>query len=328
MQFLGIAVVMNDKCNAHCAHCFGDYGPRKSRLLPSEAIRSLIDQAKDIRAVGREFAVAGGEVFLYWDRLLDVVGYAAANGFAPSITTNGSWATSPRRTERLISALKSSGLVKLEISVDQFHQAFVPIVRIKTLLRAAKESGIPTIMLRCHSTKSLRLDAALTGLDVTDLAGTVIVCAPVVAMGRASTQLPPESFYADMDAPSGACAEGLILTVNVAGDVFPCCAGSELCPPLNLGNLLVSPLSEILRATDDNFLLRALVNAGPSAFLPVIQEMGVGQRLPGRYTNICDLCHRLFSDAQLTAVVSQFAARRRREIADRLGLEAEHATGV
>lgn len=320
MEFLGIAVVINSKCNAKCAHCFGSYGPRRSEQLSADTIRSVIDQAKELPSIARDFAVAGGEVFLYWPKLLETIRHAATSGFTPSITTNGFWATTPERARRLIRELVDAGLEKFEISVDQFHQDFIPIERIKNLLAAAKEVGVPTIMLRCHSTRSQRLDDSLKALDLSDLVGTVVVCAPVIPMGRALTDIDPELIYADAEIPRGSCLNGLVLTINVIGDVFPCCAGSELCPPLKLGNVLVSPLKAILDEASRNYVVQALVRAGPTAFLPVIEASGLAGRLPGRYASICDLCHRVFTDQALAGAVTRSVDRRRQEIADRIAI--------
>jgi organic radical activating enzyme len=310
LRFNGLALVLTNKCNARCAHCYGNYGPSGRSRLPIDQAISLLDQALTIECVGREFVLAGGEVFLFYDDVLTLVRYAASQGFRPSITTNGFWGNDLQRAYSWMKQLKDAGLVKLEISVDPFHQEYIPVSAPRNVIRAAKRCGLETIMLRCQVTKQARLDRILADFDVLDLANTIIVSSPVVPMGRAEQEIPMETIFTESASPLGCCVDALILTVTVEGDVFPCCAGSELCPPLRLGNISEETLCAIVKRAQGNFVLRTLATIGPNRLAELLRQGNLGYLLLPGYTNACHLCYHIFSHPQLSAyVVSCLDAR-------------------
>jgi hypothetical protein len=311
LRFSAFALMTTDKCNARCAHCYGDYGPRgKSRFPMAEAFR-LIDQAALIECIDRNFVAAGGEAFLFYDDLLVLVRHAAAAGFKPSITTNGFWGKPyDRRAKAWIKKLKAAGLVKLEVSIDSFHQKHIPIEAPRNVIRAARECGLETIMLRCEVTEHTTLRDSLQSLSIDDLVYTVLVSSPVVPMGRATQEIPADEVFLESAHPRGCCEDALTLTVTVQGDVYPCCAGSELCPPLLLGNIAREPLAAIVNRAHSNIVLRTLVSTGPARLSALIEDSNLNDLLLPAYTNACHLCYHIFSHPQLAAqVASKIEAR-------------------
>jgi MoaA/NifB/PqqE/SkfB family radical SAM enzyme len=310
LRFSAFALMLTDKCNARCAHCYGDYGPKGNSRLPiSEAIE-LIDQAAPIECIERNFVAAGGETFLFFDDLVCVVQYAANRGFKPSITTNAFWGKPYERAWSWMKRLKEAGLVKLEISADSFHQKHIPIEAPRNVIRAAKECGLETVMLRCQVTENTTLRDALQNLGIGDLANTIVVSSPVVPMGRAEQEISADEVFLESAYPRGCCEDALTLTITVQGDVFPCCAGSELCPPLCLGNVTRESLATIVNRAHSNIMLRTLASVGPARLSALIEESNLNHLLLPAYTNACHLCYHIFSQLELAEyVVSKIEAR-------------------
>ncbi len=125
------------------------------------------------------------------------------------------------------------------------------------------------------------------------------------ATGRAATAIPAEDFWTRPGLPEGHCADILNLTVTPDGGVYPCCAGSELCPSLRIGSIHEQSLAEMMAASRGHFLLRTLIHAGPRHFAGLIAGTGLAGRLRPGYEDICDLCGHLFTDPEMAEAVRQ-----------------------
>lgn len=310
LRFSAFALMSTDKCNARCAHCYGAYDARGNFRFPISKAIELIDEAASIESIERNFVAAGGEAFLFFDDLLCVVQYAASRGFKPSITTNAFWGKPYERARSWIRKLQEAGLVKLEISVDSFHQQYIPIEAPRNVIRAAKECGLETVMLRCQVTEKTTLGNALQNLAIGDLVNTIVVSSPVVPMGRAEQEISADEIFLESAHPRGCCEDALTLTVTVQGDVYPCCAGSELCPALCLGSIARESLATIVNRAHSNIVLRTLVSVGPARLSALIEESNLSHLLLPAYTNACHLCYHIFSQPQLAEyVASKIEAR-------------------
>ncbi|QWU16909.1 radical SAM protein [Paenibacillus sophorae] len=292
-------------CNARCSHCYTSCGPDQSpERMPLDQIKRVIDEASALPNLFKRCHVGGGEATIFWDEMLEILKHAKDHGFTNSIVTNGWWGKTLPVARRKISELKLAGVELIEFSVDAMHQEFVSSEPISYIIQAAKESDI-RITLRVCTTKSRRADAVIGNLSGEVQSDITIATSKVVPIGRAKEAIPLEDIWTTSELPIGSCHTSLNLAVLRNGDVFPCCAGSEICPSLKLGNAFEQPLPEIMKALRGNFLVRALVHAGPAYFAILLQEAGLGDRLLPEYGSICHLCTQICTDQELTGAVQQ-----------------------
>jgi MoaA/NifB/PqqE/SkfB family radical SAM enzyme len=85
--------------------------------------------------------ITGGEPFLYWDRLVEIL-QTAKKEKLPNldlIETNGGWAKDETDAKQKLKLLDQLGINKLKISCDPFHLEFVDVETVKNLLVWATE---------------------------------------------------------------------------------------------------------------------------------------------------------------------------------------------
>ncbi|WP_445521359.1 radical SAM/SPASM domain-containing protein [Streptomyces sp. NEAU-174] len=312
LRFNALVLETTHFCNARCTHCYTSCGPESPRdRLSVQQVRQIIDEAASLPNLTKHCHIGGGEATIYWDDLVCMLDHAQSKGFRNSIVTNGFWGRTQKLATRKVAELKSVGVERIEFSVDAMHQAFVSPAAISNIIRAGKDTGV-RIMLRVSTTKTHRTADVMKSVDTDAQADIIIASAKVVPVGRAREEIPIDDVWTDAGIPIGACFELLNLTVTPNGDVFPCCAGSEVCPSLKLGNCLEQSLPEIMGASRGNFLVRTLVHTGPAYYAALIREAGLGDKLPDRFANFCHLCNHIFTDEDLSKFV-------RKSINDKVG---------
>ena len=56
-------ILLTYRCNAACAHCYENSGPRKRAVMPVEHLREVLREFKKLGFTGRDLHFAGGEPF-------------------------------------------------------------------------------------------------------------------------------------------------------------------------------------------------------------------------------------------------------------------------
>ena len=102
-----------------------------------DAWRSLKELAGD----NAKIHITGGEPFLYWDRLVEILREAKKYnlGTVDMIETNGFWAADEEIIKDRLKILDELGVSRLKISCDPFHQEYVAIEPVRRLAKTAKE---------------------------------------------------------------------------------------------------------------------------------------------------------------------------------------------
>lgn len=112
-------IQLTDRCTHACAHCFLTCSPAGRAVMSVSGARRWIHQ---FAAVSRgRMVFTGGEPFLYFAMMRNLVHEAAAAGFSPAVWTNGYWATGPDEFRLSLRYLADVGLSELIVSDDAFH---------------------------------------------------------------------------------------------------------------------------------------------------------------------------------------------------------------
>jgi MoaA/NifB/PqqE/SkfB family radical SAM enzyme len=119
--------------------------------MPLDKAVNYIKQVSEIEGFNT-ISITGGEPFLYYKDLLEIIKTANSYKFNVTCGTNGFWAKTEEIAGQKLDELISAGLNYLSISVDAFHSKYVPIENIRNILRAARERDI-SVRLTCIITK-------------------------------------------------------------------------------------------------------------------------------------------------------------------------------
>lgn len=308
--FSALVFILSYECNCECSICYSSCNPTANEaVLDLKTINNTIRKASQIKAFPKHVAFAGGEPFLYPELLCDGVVTAHRDGFYTTVTTNGSIGSRPRLAEKWLSRLETAGLDRIELSIDIFHQEFVPHKAVRELIRKAQQHNI-AVTVRSLITRRHPLRKSLGWMDASDLDGLEIYNLPCIRIGRAAIELYPSDLWEYDLSSNNPCAQHLKLTVNPNGDTYPCCSGSELCSVLCLGNCRQETLSQIFSEAVANPVLGILSRKGPSGFYDILRRFGVNTIMGTNYTSACELCVDVFKNMQcdtLATIIDQYS---------------------
>ena len=73
MNLRGIGVLVTYRCNIECSHCYINCGPHRTGVLELDLAKKILREAKDLGLDGSNIHLGGGEAFLYFDRVLEIL---------------------------------------------------------------------------------------------------------------------------------------------------------------------------------------------------------------------------------------------------------------
>ncbi|HKP47863.1 MAG TPA: radical SAM protein [Pyrinomonadaceae bacterium] len=309
LHFHSLVLETTDRCNAKCGMCYQSAAPHGSDVrgdfhLPLEVSLRVVEEASELKEVESRVHVSGGEAFLYYDETLSILSHAKTLLFRNiGSTTNGFWATNDVVAERRCLELLDAGLDYLEVSLDYWHAPYVSLDRIKTLLAAARHTGIKVI-LRTLSSRSHHIDDLLQSFSAADLLHVTVANGRVHPVGRAAEEVPGSEIY--FGDTNGCCERMLNLTIAPNGNVYPCCAGADMTESMSSGNVRHISLKDALFNMKTDRTIREVIHAGSGALIPIIKELGYADRLRPQYSSICHLCWDIFKDKELAAALRKY----------------------
>jgi pyruvate-formate lyase-activating enzyme len=141
-------LMMTYRCQVACPHCIVKAGPNRKEEVAVEEACNWIDQMAAYRGgLIRVLALTGGEPFFNLSNLRAVGGHAKACGLAVTAVTNGYWAGSYDEALGILAGLPF--LDSVAISTDVYHQAAIPLARVRNAATACATAGIPFAVSVC-----------------------------------------------------------------------------------------------------------------------------------------------------------------------------------
>ena len=127
-------------CNVACRHCYNSSGPQlKAKRISLQTMLAIVAEMPEV-GIGH-LNLTGGEPFLYLDDVIALIAAGRAAGLAGiSIYTNGFWASTDERAQRIIRRLADAGLMlgpddHIKVSAGVYHQEFIAFDRVLILAR-------------------------------------------------------------------------------------------------------------------------------------------------------------------------------------------------
>lgn len=135
-------------CNSECRHCqLGEEEERKN--FPSHIDKDIAVEI--VRKVGKKYnpksiMTFGGEPLLY-PEIVYAIHKEAMNVGIPvrDVITNGFWSRKKEEIQEIAEKLVKSGVNEATISVDCFHQEFIPLDIVKKAAESLLKAGITRI---------------------------------------------------------------------------------------------------------------------------------------------------------------------------------------
>ncbi|MEQ1438892.1 radical SAM protein [Fontimonas sp. SYSU GA230001] len=316
-----LSLMFSARCNARCAHCSTSCGPHRTEALSREQIFGLMDQAAEAsHGEPLRIGLTGGEPFLDFPLLLEIVAHGKALGADMGCVTNAYWATSDDKARAVLSELKDAGLNRLAISASRFHQMYVNRRRVERALNAGRQVGLPCglkyVHLRSDPEDERTIDAWARAAGARH-----VEVFPVLPHLREGEVLPVDEYRRRPGLPTQRCP-GMLTTVGWDGEAYTCCNPGAFNPLLSLGNAHVSPLRELHDGLYFGGTQQILREHGPIHFARAVQARGEGARLRRDYTSVCEMCTHIATDpvmAPIAAEVSEaFEVQQLSEILDRV----------
>lgn len=132
-------------CNSRCKHCqLG--GEEERRKFPSHIDKDLAVEI--VRKVGKKYSpksimTFGGEPLLYPEIVCAIHEEAMKVGIpVRDVITNGLWSRKTEKIQETANILVKSGVNEVSISVDSFHQEYVPLKLVRKAAESILKAGI------------------------------------------------------------------------------------------------------------------------------------------------------------------------------------------
>lgn len=129
-------LIVNYECSSKCKHCAYSSSPS----WPREYIKSSMSDSifSNLRKMGcSSIHIGGGEPLLIPERIFPILESAKNHGISIDyIETNASWFREGDWTLDILRKLKSLGVSTLLISLDPYHNEYVPFYKVKGLMKA------------------------------------------------------------------------------------------------------------------------------------------------------------------------------------------------
>lgn len=264
MRPKALHLLLTYKCNLSCPHCFVWAGPVcNGRLITKNDARRLFADAKDIKTIDTVY-LEGGEPFVLYRTMIDVIKEAYRANFKVGLITNCSWAISKEIAVDKLLPVRNY-IKELIFSCDKYHNNY------EFVKRAA---------------------AAAKGLNI--CARTNVIGkkkSPLRYLGRASSALIKDApknpwyefnscAYYDITSQSGGLTDPVSIHIDPYGYV-------QLCQGICIGNVFKTSLSKIIKEYNPSThpIIAPILKGGPAQLARDFNLEG------GNFADPCHLCY-------------------------------------
>lgn len=281
-------------CPLHCDHCLMNSSPqRKEHMELSDAL-SIISTSinQGIRIV----QLTGGEIFTRYADLEEMIALIYGMGACAMLETNGFWANDIIQTRKIIEHLHSIGLRKIMTSADHYHRSFIPFSNLVNIWNVCSECGIENIVLyiNCPNESINKREK-----DIIRDSGIIFEENDLLTLGRAShAGITYDHTIFDVEP-----CDSIALTVHYNGDVFACCALSDINlelkqTPLFLGNMHDTAMEAIISSFFTNPWIKLLAENGHVFIYEQLKKCG-SLKNTDHIRCICDWCKANMKNLQI-----------------------------
>jgi radical SAM protein with 4Fe4S-binding SPASM domain len=227
--------------------------------MPQSEVEYYLKEAATNKAQWVSFT--GGEPFLIPDLLEKSIAYASSLDLYTEVVTNTFWAKNIKKAALILESLKAGGLDVLNISVDDFHQEYIPMDNIRNAFISARKAGVKTVFLvttkRNSKITSKYLEGLFSDMKLQKIGGprvnepdALVLESPFIPVSNVETN---GDETLQIDKSPSTCSEVLTdIGIKPDGTVLPCCGALSSLEEAALGNLKEESLTSILEKAWSN----------------------------------------------------------------------------
>jgi len=288
------------QCTAQCDHCHLRAGRVPSPAIDGDLAMLVIRELRRLNGLD-QMVLLGGEPGLYPELVHRLCRETAAMGIWTRVETNTSWAVSEDAARAFLEPLVPIR-TQIMLSVDAFHEPYIPIERVACAIKVIEVLGNPYVIEVPYldpAKKTHPLDVRTDELlaELTRLLGHEptgrMAKGRVYFKGRGAHKLAP-LVAAGRGVPSGVCDRvpwwngGGQSTAQLFG-LDPDGYLSKECA-IAIGNVKEKSVEEILAAFDaeSHPILSTLIHKGPLGLAEEARELGYV--IKKDYADKCHLC--------------------------------------
>jgi hypothetical protein len=275
--------------------------PKGDKLLEKARIKEYIKQAKEVGTI-ETIGFSGGEAILHYDQFLDCVSFAADLGFNVTLVTNGFWAADYDKGFKMMKRLARAGLTQVSVSLDKYHQEYVPLETARQALHILKKLDMLSMVTIMDTKDSECMGALLDDLRP-ELYSLDMILYPLFEAGAAKDNIESDQFLRLCEAKTAACPYESDIIVLFDGSLMLCCSQySHEIPMTQLGHYEKDSLAQAIENLRRNDFLYVLLHRGFGWYVNAAGQAGF--ELDEHYGVSCELCHAIFSNAPLVEKLS------------------------
>jgi hypothetical protein len=274
-------------------------------------MKEYMDQAKELGTI-KNIAYSGGEAFTHYAQLKECVSYAAELGFNVTLVTNGFWAGNDESV-RLMGDLVGAGLRQVSISLDKYHQEYVPVETARKAMRVLSDLGVLTVVTDLETKDGTSLKETLDNMRP-EIYGPDFILYPMFNAGAAKDNFNDDQFVKACGTETARCPFERDIVVLFDGSVMMCCSQYSFdIPMVRLGKFDADSLGTAVARLKQNDFIYVMLRNGFGWYVERAGEFGYS--FDQFYGVSCELCHSIFTNGklvrQLTPLVKKEAGKLR-----------------
>ena len=275
-----VGLMLTYECNCSCEFCYYHCSPQKGGLMSKDTLLGAWDGLKKIAGDSAKIHITGGEPFLYFGHLVDILRKAQTQkiGMIDLLETYGFCAENNSITQKRLKLLDKLNLRRLKISCDPFHQEYVDIEPVRKLAGIAEDIlGADRVMVRWRDYLDNPID--LKNMPEEQRKEFYIKTMrdyPPRFTGRAAEKLAPLLASDSIKQISKLnCSRTFLAAKGVHidpfGNVF-----SGTCSGIIVGNVTKQPLDEMWSRFSpyQDYIIKTLFEKGPAGLLEYAHDYG------------------------------------------------------
>jgi hypothetical protein len=315
------------QCNIECEHCGPYCGPKEKDWMTVDEIKDLIRQADELGTSNVIFT--GGEPTLLKKNLITVLNFIRDETNVPftRMVTNGKWAATYDVAYRKLKEWKEAGLVELNVSCGEYHQAFVPVSSVVNAFRAARDLNYRTVLLageflqdgKGKYTPEMFKEAIGEDLLPPEMLSPYVAethgmsCGAAMNYGRGADKLNEEDLiYQEYEQVQSLCSDVLTaITVHPNGNTTACCGIMVREESLlNIGNWREQKLRPMLEAAHNDVIINWIRYVGLKDMKEWLLKKDPTLKFKDKFINICDLCAQIVYNKRAQELLIEYGHER------------------
>lgn len=297
-----LSIIYTLKCNIRCEHCILNCSPDREEKMPMETAKEILEVSLNF---GKKYVVfSGGEIFIYYDELLELARLCNELGYYYGIETNGYWANSPQKTLKVMQELKKLGLSSMYLSIDSYHLAYVSLENQLNIIDACNKVEID---YEVSFTPSKDIEKDKNILEFFEEYKVNYFIEPLLNSGRGK-KLDSHNKYIVSQLKD---CDSYCTTFLPNGDMYACCDISDTNANIErtsiyYGNVHKTPLRQLYKFSKCEFLMKLYDEKSSIYFRKLLLREEFNELRTQEYSNICEFCCNFLVNTNLLQILKDY----------------------